>query len=1129
MHRNPLNHITNLCTLQIETVISTFKNDNLVGKNAFCDNLFDKSEGERDDALFMQQAVLDLDPSTQTWSFGVVGVCSDFVDMAWSNHEQRFKSQQNETVPPSQQYLHLGKPERLRKTFLKDHPVECLVVEGEEIERVVEWITCVDKDVQPKIAVLMMNEGILESEVSPIQKTSRTKLEAEGYEVLYWHLNAFEHGAALNQSRVAIIMFKGKDKPMKPAKHMGPLRSMQNVLRCYSIPKKAYLKGSLIENEETTWPCISRKRLNGKLLYDPSGVMPDKVDCLLDTAKGVRMLELDELAKVKGLDLLKLGQPSRKQVRKLVEECTCQHLWYNVLDSIGEWFRRDSGPSTTNPPNNLEDKSNENDSEDLPFHWEPPDLKRNSLWYKERLKNLKAATEGLPDQDQLIRDGLKAMDFHRKNYTPDGPKHLQLLWWEFPPEHWESLRLGSSMNFLIEPTGELVPNSFMEDEDKEVAGKFVDELKSLGVLKKAKGELLANCPLFCVDKLLGKRVIADMKGGGQNECIGKDPVYLVQKLTILPQLYSGGYSAIADASKQFHNFPTVPEERKYLGCIHPITGERLVWAGLPMGSSNSPAIACRLTNSVLRQIREREEIFRGKPVLNTWDTKLTSNDYKPHRGHGRTLIRENGEPVALIWVMVDDFLIHGPNKKACNEAFRIFLDHMVRVGFICQVTKTKPPSQCQKFCGLIFNTTGHPFITIPPEKLSRSLATIDYIVKLDSQGRLSRLALSIMGGLLQLLVEATPARQGQTHLRSLYNDLHHTSSLYGKALYYSMVNLSEETLQDLEWWRLSLTRNVKNYSRTAHMQNLCINWGDGSGTGTGGTSEFADTKGTEVEAFMGVWKAHVHNFDSNWRELRTLLYALEFVISKHPEKLENVTLFYFTDNLVTYYVVHNGCSTSGRLHELIRRIKRLEVAYHFRLEPVHVPGTLMIQQGADGLSRGIGLSSDRMQRSTILESSAALQPVPFSLGLMEWILDLLNWDRSTRWFHHSDSSSWDASTILHTLSVWTPSPECARQAIDFFLTTWVESPLDSAGIFIIPRVLQKDWHYMSRHIQEFGVFDPVSLPDKCLQHSLIPFCILICYPHIRRISPETGLDRDTSSPINEKWFQHQAEFVRGLQ
>jgi hypothetical protein len=232
---------------------------------------------------------------------------------------------------------------------------------------------------------------------------------------------------------------------------------------------------------------------------------------------------------------------------------------------------------------------------------------------------------GLRDEKLWIREGKKALDRHRQNYGPKGPQYLQLLWWEFPPEHWEPLREGCSMNFLILPTGELKLNSSMDEASKEVAGKFVEELKQLGVLQPATGELLANCPLFCVDKSLSKdkRCIADAKAGGQNACMGKDPTYLVRNECILPQLYAGGWSAVADASKQFHNFPTKPDEQRYLGCVHPTTGEHLVWVGLPMGAANSPASLslAELTmepyvNSERRPPCSREKLWRipGAPL-----------------------------------------------------------------------------------------------------------------------------------------------------------------------------------------------------------------------------------------------------------------------------------------------------------------------------------------------------------------------------------------------------------------------------------------------------------------------------------------------------------------------------------
>jgi hypothetical protein len=358
------------------------------------------------------------------------------------------------------------------------------------------------------------------------------------------------------------------------------------------------------------------------------------------------------------------------------------------------------------------------------------------------------------------------------------------------------------MNFLITPGGELELNSLSDDIDIEVAGKFVDELMSLGVLLLATEDLKANCPLFCVDKAGQpgeKRCIADCKRGGQNKCSGQDPCFLIRSNDVLPQLYPGGYTAIADASKFFHNFPTRKDERKYLGCIHPVSGIFLVYAGLPMGGGNSPAIACRLSNSAIRMLRETSPAFAGEIKENTWRSSLEGQEYHPEWGHGRVRIGEDGEPACLIWGMVDNFKVHGPSEKKCGAGFSAFMDLTVRLGFICKKEKTCPSGQHQKFCGLVYDTQAVPKILLPESKISRARATVEYVIRQNGRGKLSRLSVAVMGGLLQSLVDATPARQGQTYLRRLYDEIHALPDLTGKALYFTEIFLSPSVLEDLEW------------------------------------------------------------------------------------------------------------------------------------------------------------------------------------------------------------------------------------------------------------------------------------------------------------------------------------------
>jgi hypothetical protein len=111
------------------------------------------------------------------------------------------------------------------------------------------------------------------------------------------------------------------------------------------------------------------------------------------------------------------------------------------------------------------------------FSWCPPDLSAGGIWYQERVTNLVAAAAHYEDRVQLVHDGLRALEVHRSNYTATHPepKQLQLLWWEFPPEHWEEIRDGGSMNFMVPPTPCIHPNSSMTEEQLVIATEFVQE------------------------------------------------------------------------------------------------------------------------------------------------------------------------------------------------------------------------------------------------------------------------------------------------------------------------------------------------------------------------------------------------------------------------------------------------------------------------------------------------------------------------------------------------------------------------------------------------------------------------------------------------------------------------------
>jgi hypothetical protein len=283
-----------------------------------------------------------------------------------------------------------------------------------------------------------------------------------------------------------------------------------------------------------------------------------------------------------------------------------------------------------------------------------------------------------------------------------------------------------------------------------------------------------------------------------------------------------------------------------------------------------------------------------------------------------------------------------------------------------------------------------------------------------------------------------------------------------------------------------------------------------------------------METWMGAWSPQVFHFDSNWKELRTLLWTLERCY-RRPDRLIywGTTLFYFTDNQASYFVIQGGSSSSEELHKLVRKIKLLEVKLGCCLESIHVPGDLMVLVGPDDLSRGMWMSPECHTVTSILVSQRVLEAVPFSPQLGAWALSFLGLEGMP--YHHMKSlDDWTFPNIHHCLSIWTPAPEVARQALRCFLDAWVKSPLLTSGIFMIPRVLQKDWAFISRHIHKAVVIYPSKLPVHLCYDSLIPLVLLYVPCYVRTLPPTDRMDELTDSTFYEHWHQQQAEHVRGL-
>jgi hypothetical protein len=181
----------------------------------------------------------------------------------------------------------------------------------------------------------------------------------------------------------------------------------------------------------------------------------------------------------------------------------------------------------------------------------------------------------------------------------------------------------------------------------------------------------------------------------------------------------------------------------------------------------------------------------------------------------------------------------------------------------------------------------------------------------------------------------------------------------------------------------------KRLIRGTKLWEIIYGFGDASGAGFGMSWEKdgqGDTAGTRGISYrFGRWGKEMDDSSSNLRELQNLVETLEKM--RETKKLEGVEMFLFTDNSTAEAAFYKGSSSSEWLFDLVVRLSVLEMTCNCKIHIIHVAGTRMIAQGADGLSRGAlteGVMKGEAMRSFIPLHQSALDRDP---NLRPWLRD----------------------------------------------------------------------------------------------------------------------------------------------
>ena len=102
--------------------------------------------------------------------------------------------------------------------------------------------------------------------------------------------------------------------------------------------------------------------------------------------------------------------------------------------------------------------------------------------------------------------------------------------------------------------------------------------------------------------------------------------------------------------------------------------------------------------------------------------------------------------------------------------------------------------------------------------------------------------------------------------------------------------------------------------------------------------------------------------------------------------------------MVTYDIFRKGTSKTIRLWTLLLKIKLIDLELNCIVQVIHVPGTTMITQGSDDLSRGIHMQSLASHRSNAL-TPLLWRAAPILTSLLHHVLHLVPplWPTSTPW------------------------------------------------------------------------------------------------------------------------------------
>ena len=459
-----------------------------------------------------------------------------------------------------------------------------------------------------------------------------------------------------------------------------------------------------------------------------------------------------------------------------------------------------------------------------------------------------------------------------------------------------------------------------------------------------------------------------------------------------------------------------------------------VWTRCAMGLKSSPYIAIKcmllIKEKILGDAEDSSNVFRWESVLLNLPGMESYDSSKPWVSKRRA----EGILAADCVPFVDDYRECAPSNEETWKAAQKISSTMAFYGAQDASRKRGFPSLTPgPWAGIVISTEGDGvFISVSMKKWRKTQDILREVHSFLDSGMIPYKLLESRCGYLVYVAQAFPAMR--PFLVGLYGSLNSwrpdrtpdgfkiTQSNKRRKLNFDPKIADKRDFEDEESWRMNrldkdelssspshdvssssppssvkfttrarsdvdflikLTSGelpLKRRVRGSKMISLVYGFGDASGKGFGSAIQLENG---EIFYRTGLWnRTIVEEMSSNYKELRNLVESVERAFAL--DILRGCQLMMFTDNSTAESAFHKGASSNPALHDLVQRLRLLEMNAGAELFVIHVSGKRMIESGVDGLSRGdlnAGMMNGQPIHSFIPLHKSALERSP---SLLEW-------------------------------------------------------------------------------------------------------------------------------------------------